>query len=70
MVIVGAVQGDAAGLQGTLYGRSAVGGIVNVSFKKSEFANSGSVDLEAGKTVRVAADYVISYPKEARLQER
>jgi len=29
-----------------------------------------SVDLEAGKTVRVAADYVISYPKEARLQER
>jgi hypothetical protein len=29
-----------------------------------------SVDLDAGKSLRVAADYVISYPKEARLQER
>jgi uncharacterized protein (TIGR02231 family) len=29
-----------------------------------------SADLDAGKSLRVAADYVISYPKEARLQER
>jgi uncharacterized protein (TIGR02231 family) len=29
-----------------------------------------SVDLDAGKSMRVAADYAISYPKEARLQER
>lgn len=29
-----------------------------------------SADLDAGKSMRVAADYVISYPKEARLQER
>jgi uncharacterized protein (TIGR02231 family) len=28
------------------------------------------LDVEPGKTARVAADYVISYPKEARLQER
>ncbi|MDH6165766.1 uncharacterized protein (TIGR02231 family) [Variovorax boronicumulans] len=29
-----------------------------------------SFDLEAGKTARVAADYTISYPKDARLQMR
>ncbi len=29
-----------------------------------------SVDLDAGKNLRVAADYIITYPKEARLQER
>lgn len=36
------------GPQGTLYGRSAIGGTVNVSFKKPEFRDGGSVDLEAG----------------------
>jgi hypothetical protein len=29
-----------------------------------------TLDLDAGKTARVAANYAISYPKEARLQER
>ena len=29
-----------------------------------------SFDVDKGKTVRVAADYVISYPKDARLQQR
>jgi uncharacterized protein (TIGR02231 family) len=29
-----------------------------------------TVDLNAGQSARVAADYTISYPKEARLQER
>ncbi len=29
-----------------------------------------SLDVDAGKTARVAADYTISYPKEARLQAR
>jgi len=29
-----------------------------------------SFDLDAGKTARVAADYTISYPKDARLQMR
>jgi iron complex outermembrane receptor protein len=36
------------GPQGTLYGRSAIGGTVNVSFAKPEFRNSFSATLEAG----------------------
>lgn len=36
------------GPQGTLYGRSAIGGIVNVTFKRPEFTNSASFNLEAG----------------------
>ena len=36
------------GPQGTLYGRSAIGGTINVSFNKPEFHNGGSVNVEAG----------------------
>lgn len=36
------------GPQGTLYGRSAIGGTVNVSFRRPEFENSGSALLEVG----------------------
>jgi iron complex outermembrane recepter protein len=36
------------GPQGTLYGRSAIGGIVNISFKRPEFSNSVSGVVEAG----------------------
>ncbi len=52
------------GPQGTLYGRSAIGGTVNVSFKKPEFTNGGSVDLEAGNYklahVTGVANYALS----------
>jgi iron complex outermembrane receptor protein len=36
------------GPQGTLYGRSAIGGTVNVSFNRPEFTNSLSGNVEAG----------------------
>lgn len=52
------------GPQGTLYGRSAIGGTVNVSFRKPEFTNGGSVDLEAGNYklahVTGVANYALS----------
>lgn len=36
------------GPQGTLYGGNAIGGTVNVSFRKPEFQNGGSATIEAG----------------------
>ena len=52
------------GPQGTLYGRSAIGGTVNVSFKKPEFVDGGSVNLEAGNYklahVTGVANYALS----------
>jgi iron complex outermembrane recepter protein len=36
------------GPQGTLYGRSAIGGTVNVAFKRPEFENSGQITVEGG----------------------
>ncbi|MBL8649060.1 MAG: TonB-dependent receptor [Sphingopyxis sp.] len=36
------------GPQGTLYGRSAIGGTVNVAFKRPEFENGGNATLEVG----------------------
>lgn len=36
------------GPQGTLYGRSAIGGTVNVAFKRPEFENGGNAALEVG----------------------
>ena len=36
------------GPQGTLYGRSAIGGTVNVAFKRPEFENGGHATLEVG----------------------
>lgn len=52
------------GPQGTLYGRSAIGGTVNVSFKKPEFVNGGSFNLEAGNYnlahVTGVANYALS----------
>jgi len=41
-----------------------------LAWKKQPGVVMWSVDLDAGKTTRVAADYVVNYPKEARLQER
>ncbi|MDH7639040.1 TonB-dependent receptor [Sphingomonas oryzagri] len=52
------------GPQGTLYGRSAIGGTVNVSFRKPEFVNGGSFNLEAGNYnlahVTGVANYALS----------
>lgn len=36
------------GPQGTLYGGNAIGGTVNVSFRKPEFVNGGSATMEVG----------------------
>jgi len=43
------------GPQGTLYGRSAIGGTINVSFVKPGFDNEGSFLLEAGNYSAVHA---------------
>lgn len=36
------------GPQGTLYGNTAVGGVINVEFKKPVYENEGSIELEKG----------------------
>jgi len=41
-----------------------------LTWNKQPGVSMWTVDLDAGKTTRVAADYVISHPKETRLQER
>ncbi|HEX7781584.1 MAG TPA: TonB-dependent receptor [Sphingobium sp.] len=46
------------GPQGTLYGRSAIGGTVNVSFKRPEFTNGASFNLEAGNYDLAHATFV------------
>lgn len=49
------------GPQGTLYGRSAIGGTVNVSFRRPEFENSGSASIEAGNYTLVHPTLIGNY---------
>ena len=42
----------------------------DLAFNKQPGVTLWSFDVAAGKTARVSADYTVSYPKDARLQER
>jgi hypothetical protein len=42
----------------------------DLAFNKREGLILWALDLEGGRTARFAADHVISYPKDARLQQR
>lgn len=58
------------GPQGTLYGGSAIGGTINVTFKKPEFSNGGSATIEAGNYTLIHPTAVANFKASDQLAVR
>lgn len=58
------------GPQGTLYGGNAIGGTVNVSFRKPEFENGGSATIEVGNYSLVHPTVVANFKASEQLAVR